>query len=163
MLSVEISRLAEVLLMAGDVGAADASLQEAFAFVEQSGERLWLAELHRLVGQVALKRQEPDHARAEPCFFKGIDIARGQEARMLELRAATDLARLWRDTGSPNDLARCWSRSSPRSRAAKPRGTSAAPARCWRTDGLPTVSSVRTAGTPYRDVHCRDPRWPLRS
>lgn len=39
MLSVEFSRLAEASLRAGDVGAADASLQEAFAFVEQSGER----------------------------------------------------------------------------------------------------------------------------
>jgi tetratricopeptide (TPR) repeat protein len=103
MLSPELSRLAEASLRAGDVGAADASLQEAFAFVDQSGERFWLAELHRLVGQVAQKRQEPNRARAEACFFKAIDIARGQEARMLELRAATDLARLWRDTGSPND------------------------------------------------------------
>ena len=35
--------------------------------------------------------------------MKAIEIARSQEARMLQLRAATDLARLWRDTGSPND------------------------------------------------------------
>ncbi len=89
--------------MAGDVTGAEAALQEAFAFVEQSGERFWLAELHRLDGQLALKRPEPDRARAEACFLKAIDIARSQEARLLELRAATDLARLWRDTGSPND------------------------------------------------------------
>ncbi len=41
--------------------------------------------------------------RAEASFLKAIEIAHGQEARMLELRAATDLARLWRDTGAPTD------------------------------------------------------------
>ena len=101
--SVYISQLAEALLMAGDVTGAEAALQEGFAFVERSGERFWLADLHRLDGQVALKQPEPDRARAEACFLKAIEIARSQEARLLELRAATDLARLWRDTGSPND------------------------------------------------------------
>ena len=62
-----------------------------------------LAELHRLDGQVALKRLEPDLARAEACFLKAIDIARSQEARLFELRAATNLASLWHDAGSPND------------------------------------------------------------
>ena len=43
--------------------------------------------------------------RAEVSFLKAIEIADGQEARMLELRAATDLTAsgLWRDTGAPND------------------------------------------------------------
>ena len=87
----------------GRVAGAEAALQEAFAFVEQSGERFWLADLHRLDGQIALKRPEPDRARAEACFLEAIEIAHGQEARMLELRAATDLARLWREAGAPND------------------------------------------------------------
>ena len=85
------------------MAAADAALREGFAFVEQSGERCLLAELHRLDGEIALKRPEPGHARAEACFRWAIEIARGQEARLLELRAATDLARSWRDTGSPDD------------------------------------------------------------
>ena len=97
------SRLAEALLMAGDATGAEAALKEAIASVEQSGERLWLADLHRVDGRIALKQPEPDRARAEASFLKAIDIAHSQEARMLELRAATDLARLWRDTGSPND------------------------------------------------------------
>ena len=87
----------------GDVASAEATLREAFAFVEESGERFWLAELHRLDGQIALKRPEPDRARAEACFVQAIEIARSQEALMLELRAATDLAQLWRDTGSGGD------------------------------------------------------------
>jgi class 3 adenylate cyclase len=98
-----LSILAEASLTAGDVTGAEATLQETFAFVEQSGERFWLAELHRIDGQIALKRPEPDRARAEVCFLRAIAVAQSQEARMLELRAATDLARLWRDTGSPDD------------------------------------------------------------
>ena len=101
--SILISNLAEALLVGGDLAGAEAALQDAFAFVEQSGEGYWLADMHRLCGQVALSRREPDHARAETCFLKAIEVARNQEARLLELRAATDLSRLWRDTGSTND------------------------------------------------------------
>jgi tetratricopeptide (TPR) repeat protein len=101
--SLYISCLAEALLMAGDVTGAEAALQDAFAFVEQSGERFWLADLHRVEGRIALKRPGSDRAHAEARFLKAIDIARSQEARMLELRAATDLARLWGDAGSSND------------------------------------------------------------
>jgi predicted ATPase len=98
-----ICRLAEALLAAGDVTGAASELQAGFVFIEQSGERFWLADLHRVEGRIALKRPEPDRVGAEACFIQAIDTARSQAARMLELRAATDLARLWRDTGSPND------------------------------------------------------------
>jgi class 3 adenylate cyclase len=101
--SVIISQLVEAALKANDLPGAEATLQEAFAFVDQSGERFWLADLHRLDGQIALKRPESDRARAETCFLRAIEISRGQEARMLELRAATDLAQLWRDIGSDGD------------------------------------------------------------
>jgi class 3 adenylate cyclase/DNA-binding response OmpR family regulator len=101
--SLLMAHLAQALLTAGEVTGAEAALKEAFVFVEQSGERYWLAELHRLEGQIALERPEPDHGRAGACFLQAIEVARRQEARMLELRAATDLARLWRDTGSNND------------------------------------------------------------
>jgi predicted ATPase len=101
--SIIKSNLAEALLTAGDLAGAEAVLEEGFAFVEQSGERYWLADLHRLCGHVALGRPEPDRLRAEDCFKKAIEVARGQEARLLELRAAADLAQLWRDTGSDSD------------------------------------------------------------
>jgi predicted ATPase len=101
--SIFISQLVEAALKANDVPGAEAALQEGLTFVEQSGEWFWHAELHRLDGQIALKQPQPDRAKAEACFLKAIDVARSQEARLLELRAATDLARLWRETGSPND------------------------------------------------------------
>jgi predicted ATPase len=102
--SILISNLAEALLVGGDREGAEAALKEAFAFVEQSGEGYWLADMHRLNGQVALKRQPaPDWMRARACFAKAIEVARRQEAHLLELRAATDLARLWLDTNSGSD------------------------------------------------------------
>jgi predicted ATPase len=101
--SVFLTYLAAALLSAGDVTTAEATLKEAFAFVEESGVQFWVAELHRLDGRIALKRAEPDSARAEACFIQAVDIARSQEALLLELRAATDLARLWRDAGTRGD------------------------------------------------------------
>jgi class 3 adenylate cyclase/tetratricopeptide (TPR) repeat protein len=98
--SLIMCNLAQLLLAAGDLAGAEAALEDGFTFVEQSGERYWLAGLHQLSGHVALKRREPDRLRAEACFKKAIEIAHGQEARLLELRAAVDLAQLWRDTGS---------------------------------------------------------------
>jgi class 3 adenylate cyclase/predicted ATPase len=95
--SMILSHLAEVALQAGDLGQAEADLAQGFAFVEQSGERFWLADLHRLSGRLALRQAEPDRARAEACFKKAIEIARSQQGRLLELRAANDLAQLWHD------------------------------------------------------------------
>ena len=93
--SITLSNLAEALLVAGDLDGAEAVLRDGFDFVEQSGERYWLADLYRLSGQVALQRENLDRARAEICFRKAIEVAQSQDARLLELRAATDLARLW--------------------------------------------------------------------
>ena len=101
--SAIMSFLVEVLLAEGDITGAEAALEEGFDFVEQSGERLWLAELHRLDGQVALKRPVPNSRQAKSYFLRAIEIARSQEARLLELRPATDLARFWSETSSPND------------------------------------------------------------
>ena len=90
-------------MLAGDVASAEAALQEGFTYVERSKAQHWLAELHRLDGLIALKRPDPDGARASACFLKAIEIASRQEARILELRAANDLARLKREAGSIDD------------------------------------------------------------
>jgi len=102
--SILLSNIAEAFLIAGDLSGAEAALQDGFAFVEQSGEQYWLADLHRLSGQVALRQVEPDRARAEACFTKAIEVARNQQARLLELRAATDLARLRRGSRANSDI-----------------------------------------------------------
>jgi predicted ATPase/class 3 adenylate cyclase len=104
--SIMLSNIAEAFLMAGDLAGAEGALQNGFAFVEQSGEHYWLADLHRLSGQVALRQSRPDHARAELCFIKAIEVAKSQNAHLLELRAITDLARLRHDTGSSDAVRR---------------------------------------------------------
>ena len=79
-------------------------MRDGFAFVDQSGERYWLADLHRMSGQLALRRAEPDRGNAEACFQKAIEVAKSQDARLLELRAATDLGRLWQGTRATDEV-----------------------------------------------------------
>ncbi len=64
-----------------------------------SGMRYWEAEVHRLKGELLLASPDGRRSEAESCFHKAIEVARGQSARSLELRAATSLARLWRGQG----------------------------------------------------------------
>jgi class 3 adenylate cyclase/predicted ATPase len=102
--SIILSSLAQSLLRAGDLAAAEAAIGDGLRYVEQSGERYWLADLHRLSGQAALRQPTPDVARAESCFNRAIEVARSQHARLLELRAAIDLGRLWRDRRTDREI-----------------------------------------------------------
>ena len=81
----------------GDHAAALETIAEALAASEESGARWWEAEIHRLKGLVLLSRHDPE--ASEACFAHSTEIARRQNARSLELRASTSLARLWRDQG----------------------------------------------------------------
>ena len=75
------------------------------ALVEKTGERYYEAELHRFKGEFLLA---PDATRdqegeAEACLHQALDIARHQQAKSLELRAATSLARLWQSQDKRQD------------------------------------------------------------
>jgi predicted ATPase len=59
------------------------------------------AEVHRIAGEIALKSPEPDAAKAEAHFERALGVARQQQAKSWELRAAVSLARLWRSQGKP--------------------------------------------------------------
>ncbi len=74
-------------------------LAEAMAIVENTGERYFEAELHRLKGEMLLARSPGDHGPAEGAFQKALSVAHAQQAKSLELRAATSLARLWQVQG----------------------------------------------------------------
>ena len=72
---------------------------EALAAVETAKERWCEAEVNRIAGKIALLSLEPDAAGAEEYFARALAIARAQQAKSWELRAAMSMARLWRDQG----------------------------------------------------------------
>ena len=71
------------------------TLAEAVALVNQTQERVYEAELYRLQGELLLARSAAHHAEAETCFRQALDVARRQQAKSWELRAAMSLSRLW--------------------------------------------------------------------
>jgi predicted ATPase len=67
--------------------------------METTKERWCEAEVHRIAGEIALRSPEPDAAKAEAYFERALAVARAQQAKSWELRAAMSLARLWSDQG----------------------------------------------------------------
>ena len=65
--------------------------------VETTKERWCEAEVHRMAGETTLLAPEPDAATAETNFGRALAVARQQQAKSWELRAAMSMARLWRD------------------------------------------------------------------
>jgi predicted ATPase len=74
-------------------------IDEAMTVIETTKERWYEAEVHRTAGEIALMSPEPDAAKAETYFDRALAVARSQQAKSLELRAAISIARLWRDRG----------------------------------------------------------------
>ena len=72
---------------------------EAITVIEETGETWCEAEVNRVAGEIALKSPEPNSAKAEGYFERALAVARQQQAKSWELRAAMSLARLWRDQG----------------------------------------------------------------
>jgi predicted ATPase len=75
------------------------ALAEAHTLVEQYEERFWEADIYRLRGVLLLRRPGTPQAEAEAWLQRALDVARRQEAKSLELRAAMSLARLWQQQG----------------------------------------------------------------
>jgi len=92
-----LARLAEALGRQGEHGAALAAAREGSEAREKTGNRQWEAELHRLEGIAlfGLNRLEEGQSALE----EALRVARSQQARAYELRAATSLARLWGEQG----------------------------------------------------------------
>jgi class 3 adenylate cyclase/predicted ATPase len=93
--SLWLAQLAEATGNAGQAAEGLALVAEARAWVDIHAERFWEAELHRLQGRLLLQDASPDAHQAEACFQQALALARRQQAKSLELRAATSLARLW--------------------------------------------------------------------
>ena len=84
--------LIEVYVLVGEIAAAQQAADEALAFIEQSGNRVYEAELHRLRGELAVARG--DRVEAEACFRHAIEIAHVQNAITWMQRAEQSLAAL---------------------------------------------------------------------
>jgi predicted ATPase len=91
--------LAEAYGAGGHPDAGWTALAEALAGTETTEARFSAAELSRLQGALLLQQAVPDAAQAEACFQQALAIARQQQAKSWELRAATSLARLWQSQG----------------------------------------------------------------
>ena len=93
------SLIAEVSHLAGETGEALRILANAHTLSRETGDIFWDPELYRLQGALTLAGDPGQTATAERAFEDALASARDQSAHALELRAATSLARLWRDQG----------------------------------------------------------------
>jgi predicted ATPase len=95
-------RLAHLALAHAELGKLEDAwhcIGEAMTAAETTKEQWCLAEINRIAGEIALMSPEPDAAKAQEYFERALAVARQQQAKSWELRAAMSLARLWRDQG----------------------------------------------------------------
>jgi class 3 adenylate cyclase/predicted ATPase len=104
-LPLMLSYLASAYAELGRYHDARRCLGEAMTTMETIEERLYEAEIHRMGGEIALQSPERDQATAQAYFERALAVARQQQAKSWELRAAMSMARLWRDQ-SKRDAAR---------------------------------------------------------
>jgi predicted ATPase len=94
--------LAYLTIAFAELGQFDGAwrcIGETGTLMEKTGERWWEAETNRLAGEITLLSPEPDATKAEAYFERALAVARQQQAKSWELRAAMSLARLWRSQG----------------------------------------------------------------
>jgi predicted ATPase len=98
-----LAQLAEAYGQVGQVDEGMHLLAEALAMVDTTGERHTEAELHRLHGELLLRQAVPDAPQAESCFQQALAVARHQQAKSWELRAAMSLSWLWQQQGKRDE------------------------------------------------------------
>ena len=98
-----LSYLARAYADLGQFDDARRYIGEATTAVETTKEKWCEAEVNRVAGEIALKSLQPDAAKAEAYFERALAVAREQEAKSWELRAAMSMARLWRDQGKRDE------------------------------------------------------------
>lgn len=99
-LSYYQSLLADAYRVTGQREAGLETLGETIALIEQTGERFIEAEIYRLKGELLLAQDDNQQAEAESAFQHALMVARQQQVKSLELRAAMSLARLWQQQGN---------------------------------------------------------------
>jgi predicted ATPase/class 3 adenylate cyclase len=91
--------LAEACGRAGQVEAGLGAMHEALEAMQTTEERLYEAEVYRLRGALLLQQSAAQQGEAEESFYQALAVARRQQAKSLELRAAVSLSRLWQQQG----------------------------------------------------------------
>jgi len=94
---------AKALLHMSRFDEARALLDESLNLIRRTGHRMHEAEVHRVLGEVYCRQRHADRPAAAASFLKAIDVARSQEAKGWELRAATSLASLWQEENRPRE------------------------------------------------------------
>jgi predicted ATPase len=94
-----LALLAEASIQVGQTTEGLEALTEALATLTKSGVPWWEAELYRLRGELLLQHAGAQPGEAEACFQQALAVARRQQAKSLELRAAMSLSRLWQQQG----------------------------------------------------------------
>ena len=97
------AELARAEADSGEVDASLVTLENALVSCERIGQRWFDAEIHRVRGEILLKKHADSPAPAEDAYLAAIAIAQAQKARSFELRAALSLGRLYQSTGRPAD------------------------------------------------------------
>jgi predicted ATPase len=94
-----LSCLARAYAELGRYDDAWRCIAEAIKAIQTTKETRWQAEVNRVAGEISVMSLEPDAAKAESYFTLALTVARQQQAKSWELRAAMSLASLWRDQG----------------------------------------------------------------
>jgi predicted ATPase len=119
----------------GQFDKAERCIGDAMTAMETTKEKWWEAEVNRVAGQIVLKSSTPDAGKAEAYFERALVVARQQQAKSWELRAAMSMARLWRDQGKPQQARDLL-----------------APVYGWFTEGFDT-HDLKEAKAPLHELH----------
>jgi class 3 adenylate cyclase/predicted ATPase len=101
-----LALLADIYLRHNRIDEGLATIEEAQKLAVTGGELFWQAELLRLKGELLLRQSDQSVHAAEQCLSDALKIAQDQHATMLELRAATSLARLWKTRNKVDEARR---------------------------------------------------------
>ena len=94
-----LAHLARANAEIGQFAEARHCVGEAMAAMETAQERWCEAEVNRVAGQIVLNSSAPDEAKTEAYFERALAVARAQQAKSWELRAAMSMSQVWRDQG----------------------------------------------------------------
>jgi predicted ATPase len=117
-----LSHVARAYAALGQFDSAWSCIGDAMTAAENTKERWYEAEIYRVAGELARLSPSPDLVQAEEYFERALAIARAQQARSWELRAAMSLARMWCEEDKPHEARDCL-----------------APVHAWFTEGFDTA------------------------